>query len=327
MINARQDDRQFRRGVVLGLTMAEILLLLIFVLLLILAARLVDEKAIAATATDTVATLRARLAVAQQQLDGNFDITKEYVRIEEELTAARQDLAETEHRLTEAEKATAEMAEAAALGREIMDEIQAIDPAAGPDALETLISEAKTGRAVIAQAESLNPEATPEEALQDLMRDAAAGRQSQADIASAADAMAQLESCQSTLQNCKGQTAYLNGQLGRAGFGEPPCWVSPEGRIEYIFAARLTDQGIILIDYALPHRAKQQAELPLDGIRFGVPLEAGSFRRAVSDLFAWSVVNECRFVVDFYDETGHDKNHFKTLQHAVEANFFIRERG
>ena len=36
MIGSARDDKQFRRGVVLGLTMAEALLLLIFLLMLML---------------------------------------------------------------------------------------------------------------------------------------------------------------------------------------------------------------------------------------------------------------------------------------------------
>ncbi len=44
MIGSARDDKQFRRGVVLGLTMAEALLLLIFLLMLILGVRLKPRR-------------------------------------------------------------------------------------------------------------------------------------------------------------------------------------------------------------------------------------------------------------------------------------------
>lgn len=171
------------------------------------------------------------------------------------------------------------------------------------------------------------PDATPEEAVEQLQKDAAAGRQT---LAGEKTTIAEFESCQSGLKNCQGQAAYLNEKLeasGSGGFGHPPCWVTPEGRIEYIFAVHLTDAGILLEDYALLHRAKDQAELPLADVSFGAPIDAGSFRRQVSELFGWSVARGCRFVVDLYDETGSDKAHYKLLKGAVEANFFIRPRG
>jgi outer membrane protein OmpA-like peptidoglycan-associated protein len=51
------DEREHRRGLVLGLTMAEVLLLLLFLLLLALAARLVSQAKEIAKAEDTIRTL------------------------------------------------------------------------------------------------------------------------------------------------------------------------------------------------------------------------------------------------------------------------------
>jgi hypothetical protein len=108
MIGANEEDRQYRRGMVLGLTMAEIMLLLIFLLLHILAARLIEERkatqhfaeerdrAVAAKleAEQRLATLQPLLDEMRRSNPKTYDITKEYTKAKQEAAAARKELAE-----------------------------------------------------------------------------------------------------------------------------------------------------------------------------------------------------------------------------------------
>src|SRR4051794_33548908 len=99
MIGAREEDRQYRRGMVLGLTMAEIMLLLIFLLLLILAAKLVfDQKKIEAAETARIAAEK-KLAFLDPILNqfktgdpSTYNILQEWQKKQEEF-------AETERQL------------------------------------------------------------------------------------------------------------------------------------------------------------------------------------------------------------------------------------
>src|SRR4051812_25040938 len=108
MIGASEEDRQYRRGVVLGLTMAEIMLLLIFLLLLILAAKLVEERKFAEAAAQErdlavvekleaekkLASLEPLLEEIRRTNTKDYDITKEYQKVKEEAEEAKKQLAE-----------------------------------------------------------------------------------------------------------------------------------------------------------------------------------------------------------------------------------------
>ncbi len=90
-----RDDHQFRRGVVLGLTFAEVLLLLLFVLMLILASRLFSTRAELQREVTRRSTAEHALSVLKPLLQklgtpaDKFDITKEWVRLQDEAEQAK----------------------------------------------------------------------------------------------------------------------------------------------------------------------------------------------------------------------------------------------
>src|SRR3954466_10977011 len=93
MIGSARDDKQFRRGVVLGLTMAEALLLLIFLLMLILGVRLKTQATHIAELEKQRDEAQSTLVAMQPVLDKlaksqKFDITKDYVRVKQQLADA-----------------------------------------------------------------------------------------------------------------------------------------------------------------------------------------------------------------------------------------------
>lgn len=287
MNDTPRDDRHYRRGVVLGLTMAEILLLLTFLLMLLFAAEMGREKAAFRAVEKERDTAKARVvelepvAKAMASLGSSaFDITKEYIK-------TKQKLAEAEIKLGEAKDAI-ELAEAA-------KEMSAPDNNA-KDAIEAYKQAAKLGAAV-----------------------RAAGGSAESLASSAAI-------CTTELKSCQGQTAYLNRRLNEqiGGFGLPPCWANAEGRVQYIFDTRMTDQGIVLADNKVLGREKDQAALPLSSARFNVALEPAAFAATMMPLRSWSEEHECRFYVRLVDDLAEGgRERYKELRRSVEGSFYI----
>jgi hypothetical protein len=289
VIDAERDDKQFRRGVVLGLTMAEILLLLIFVLMLLLAAKLQASNEREQTnmrERDEARTALVAAEVLVEQLEkaagDKIDIMKDYIRVEQELAEARKKLEDT-----------------------------------------------RDGALLVEEAKRMAPDVTIEQAIQQMVSAARLGDALSKTDADPSKLLESAASCKAELQNCQGQAAYLNDRLNdkTGGRGMPPCWVTEEGKIEYIFDAHLREEGIVLIDNKLPHRAQEQALLPIQGVKFDSPLEVSAFRSSVGPLKQWSEKREpeCRFYVNLFDDTGANaKPRYKALRRGVEDYFYIR---
>lgn len=128
------------------------------------------------------------------------------------------------------------------------------------------------------------------------------------------------------VNNQKGQLKNLQRKIVREGKGEgiPPCWVSPKGKSEYIFKVIVGSDGIKIIDNKLARHAHEQSQLPLSNINYGVELVNKKFLRVTYPLYNWSVKNECRFHVQLYDATkAHEKQVYKYHRKLVESRFYI----
>jgi hypothetical protein len=316
VIGSAKDDRQFRRGVVLGLTMAEALLLLIFLLMLILAIKLKDQSGEIARLEQEKTEAQSTLAAMQPVIDKlskrqKFDITQDYVRVKQQL-----DLANA--RLKDAQLSVDLVQQAAATLPDMKPE----------DAATALINEAAIGRQALDAAQKLAPDLPPEQAVAALLRQAEIGRAVGTESATpdALLASASAAACRSDLRSCKNQTVYLNGRLNSrtGGYGLPPCWVDEGGKIQYIFDASLRDGGIEVEDEATAGREEDQEKLPLDRVRFNQTMSKDEFAQAFQPLFAWSDRHGCRFFVKLYDDmkTG-DRSEYKSLRAAVEGYFRI----
>jgi hypothetical protein len=314
MIGSARDDKQFRRGVVLGLTMAEALLLLIFLLMLILGIRL-------KTQTTAIRELEKQRDAAQSTLvamqpvfdrlskDEKFDITKDYVRMQ-------QQLADANARLKDAELTVGLVQQAASL---------APAEATPEQAVRALLNEAAIGRQALDAAARLSPDLPPEQAVETLVNAAIIG-QSLKDGGTPDALLASAGACKADLQSCKNQTTYLNSKLNAktGGFDLPPCWVDDKGKIQYIFDASLTDAGITIEDRAVAGREADQEKLPLSRARYGEPLGRGEFSAAFSPLLKWSNDHGCRFYVRLYDDMrAGDRAEYKALRGTVEGYFRI----
>jgi len=109
------------------------------------------------------------------------------------------------------------------------------------------------------------------------------------------------------------------------GKGERPCWVKPDGAIDYLYDVVLTSGGIRMREYALPHRLSERTKLPMPAVDFRETLTPSDFLRRTRPLFDRGLAENCRFFVVIFDATGFsEKLLYKGLLKTVEGHFYKR---
>jgi hypothetical protein len=113
------------------------------------------------------------------------------------------------------------------------------------------------------------------------------------------------------------------------GKGERPCWVKPDGSIEYLYDVVLGSDGIRMREYRHEGRVHERSLLPMPKVSPDEVLSIGEFLRRTEPLFRYSEAANCRYFVVVYDDTGPtEKERYKELLRAVEGHFYKRlERG
>jgi hypothetical protein len=392
------QDANYRRGVVLGLTIGEAILLLLFSLLLVLAVPLIQQAeknrelaAELARVRDQRENAEAVLSEAKKRIEqiapgkGIEDVTKEYVLMitrfksmeatlalqeaklaEQRATLAAQDAklvaqqkgATAFQQLVEAMKgkpANALPSDPAALTKEMVAEISTMQQVTGTaesvlgekisganvakaqQALKDLAADAKKADlANLKESELIDRVAKAEAALKERQHDLSNARQELlkkgGELSGAQQELAsnrqELSRTQQELANTKGQLANVMRQVtpGGRGVEAVPCWVSREGKPEYIFDVALTTPGLKIRDRKLPHRREEQAALPLADIPFDSEVSPDRFLLATKRLFEWSRERECRFFVRAFDVTGEtEKAVYKRHLRFLETHFYKYE--
>lgn len=311
MLNSADDDRQYRRGVVLGFTMAEILLLLIFLLMLLLAGKLLEEKKAREVlvserdaAVKEVSQLKPIVEALKQASNQGYDITKDYVRVKQALDAAN----------AQVEKSRQAM--------ELLEEIKKENPKiSDEEASDRLKEQFELGKATQQQLADFDPGNAPDDAFRKLIKQAAIGKEVIKTGKEPEDLLANAAMCSSQLQSCKGQVSNLSRSLGGT---LPSCWIDESGKSQYIFDARLQSDGIYLSDNKVPGHEADQAALPISDLRFGSPYEGGAIISDGAKLLAWSNAHGCRFYIRVYDRTGvSEKDRYKELMDGVGKVFYL----
>lgn len=114
-------------------------------------------------------------------------------------------------------------------------------------------------------------------------------------------------------------------ESGGKGAVLPPCYADSDGRRIFLYKATLLDDGIVLTDIASDEwRARRQRdfdELPTTG----VVLSPRKFLAETSQFIGYGKRQDCRFFVDAYDETGSDKRNFQAMEKVLETNFYKKK--
>ncbi len=287
------DPVGYRRGLVLGLTLAETLLLVLFILLLVYAA-LGQQR------DKTMKEQEAQIASLNLRIDSGVD------RLARELTLSGiasnpDELSRKLNRLTD------EMARNAQLQKDLTT-YQRLVPTA---------SEAKQ------LADAFEVQQSPETPLQILDRHLS--RTTTVPPVANTDAPKTLAEALAALDRMAGQLDYYERQQLTAGNGlsYPPCW-QRDGRIVYTYDALLLDDGLRL------SVTDDRTGLDVAGLRangaeppLGQTITRQTFLAQTKGLHAWSVSQGCRFYARIIDGTSAgNKSGYIQARRAVEDRFY-----
>ncbi len=283
-----EQDGSYRRGLVLGLTMAEIAILIIFILLLALGFVLEKEherrRAIETNLRDAntkISNLSEQISVLSSLSKGR-DI-EEFVR---ELIAAREsarELKSIKSELTEA--------------KELVSEYEEVLEGASPKEVAEALEEAITIKSILEQFGDKHAEQILKE---------------YADL--------QIEK-----NRLDGQLANAQKKMESMGKGNemPSCWATADGTVEYIYEVAVTSGGMTVRETILAHRKVDRGSLPVSMISLGQEVSETKFKTMVRPLYNWSVDKRCRFYVKVYDLTGPTvKELYKQRLKTVVGNFY-----
>lgn len=271
-----EQQTAYRRGLVLGLTMAEVGLLIIFVLLLVIA---LDQW---------------RRSRAMQ---GRTMVKMERLRVLEQSDAL---VAELRQALSLSDDARAE---------EIRTLVRTLRETAAIPEGQTALQEV---RAALVEMRRIREQITKD--------------------GGGAEALGtQVERQSYRIANQEGQLRRYEAKLLQEGLGkgERPCWVNPNGEIEYLYDVVLTSSGIRMREYRYPQRGSERSLLPMPESDPSEILSAGQFLERTQALYDHSLAANCRFFVVIYDSTGPtEKELYKQLLLTVEGHFYKRlDRG
>lgn len=317
-----RQQAQYRRGLVLGFTVAETMLLILFALMLALGFVLMKRDRELKTLTGAISQLREKEQLLATKVEvfqamAQNKPTDEFFR---ELVRARALQASLQARaaqLAEREKAAAKL-------ESVIDAVRG-----APDARRRVVEFAALGAKVQGEIDRLSPQAAKGDAFA-LVPQAVALAQ-----ASLAAGQSQGEARQRLLDAEKGarENATLKGQIvtlhrdltsiGRGG-DFPPCWVTAGGEIQFLLRVTLNGgDSLSVADITPPARLDDRRALPLSGALFAGPVSRGQFLAQTQGVYDQSRAKNCRYYVVIADRTGAtQKELFKTLLFTVEAHFY-----
>jgi hypothetical protein len=301
------NEGEHRRGLVLGLTLAEILLLLLFLLLLALGVRVHNLVHTNAELHGAIADLEPLFAEIRTQ--GWF--SSESVEVLVKRLAHMQQLERQVSALTErnAELET-RLAGLQALGFDTTEKLKALEP-------------------IIRAASQINPEDPPSVLRRGMAMVKTVGMDIEPDRLKSLSEMASKgetrdkKIAELTAEGDRFRRERDNLMRRGNGLTYPSCWTGADGRTEYIFDVTIRDTGMTVRDIAPSNRATDPALKYIDPFPRNREIDDRLFLSATTKLFNWSKEQNCRFYSVIRDGTGAtSKERYKYLRTVVENHFY-----
>lgn len=328
--NIENQDRFYRRGLVLGLTMAEIMVLTLFALLLALAAAMAKKDAIIKDYSQLRETFAAIVAGDKSGMTAT-DVLKAIQRQKTEIA----DLHAEVDRLRDYEQK-------AKLAEDVFQELRrgGIDKPDTPEGIRSLGDKLKIAREAMNTAKAAGANLSEGDVadrlrLANTVMEAAKTRDgAKPDPQRITELIKGAQDADRRYRDLLGQNKNLEGQLNSLTAGKggqlPPCWASADtGKAEYIFDVTINSTGLIVSSNAakpeMQYRAAQYAELPISMIQFDKELSESEFRQETDAIRRWGDGQEqqCRFFVRLIDATKPDeKATFKRLMLTTGEGFY-----
>jgi hypothetical protein len=327
MIGPAQQDASYRRGLVLGLTMAEIAILIIFCLLLLLGTLLLAERDRTRIAEEKARHTGEQFAVLQEKFEklsnaigakeNIQDLFRELVLIREEAAA----LANEVGKLKEAQLVDQQIigllqgeVSAAEKYRDTINtlsdaldiKISGDDGSSSQKLVEAIVGKFEEADQLINAAEAAGLDAADSDELPKI-------------ISSSLETRAENS-------NLRGQIEQLRSKLDAVGKGTemPSCLTQESGKTEYLFDVNLFAGGFSVYDRTLSENLEiLKMKLPLDMITLGQRVSAERFLDETRPVFDWSKEQQCRFFVRLFDRTGPtEKGIYKRMMRILEMHFY-----
>ena len=286
---ASADNQSYRRGQALGFTVAELFTLLLFLLLLILAAVEQHEKT-------KDGAIRKKWDQVQNELEDAKKKTaalaekdrrlREYFGVANDFGDDFKDLVPSKKGLSDRQKQQA---------------LEEKEKAKAADEINGLLNGSASFNKNNAERESgYDPKSLP----------------------------GKVKSCIDEKQRLQGQVANVEKRYGGGGTVFPPCWVTTNAGTEFVFDVDLLsnpDGGRLVIhDNKVPGHDDERARI-FGEVQFNQPLTDSDFLSETRQFYDFGTKQhpECRFFVRVNDGTGpQDKSTFKELLLTVEQNFY-----
>jgi hypothetical protein len=338
---AEREERSYRRGLILGLTMAEVMILVLFSLLLIWMFG-VRDRIHQQTETKAQKAELERVIAENKELKFKAAELAELKRVYAEKLGSSNRIEDLFRELTLAKQQLSEMQEQAkgldnvrqmltSLGYPFRDDRTATESAreirnklAIAAAVEKYAKE-HPRKSNTSETEIVATLGTLSEIQSQL---SAVGKDPKLVATECTNALAQRTECATSLNNLKGRLAYAEQKLTSSSRGteKPACWADQAGKPEYIFDVTLRSRSLVIRDNALPNRRSEEAKLPIQQIRFDADLTQDEFRAQTRQLFQWSEKEQCRFFVRIVDQTAtHEKDIYKRQLRMVGEHFYYFE--
>lgn len=305
------DEREQRRGLILGLTLAEILLLLLFLLLLALASQLQHWQSLAKAAETRFEVLSRSLDQLKPLQEALMSGGASGITSVEQLIQRFQMLTELERQLSAQKQENAKLLEQSSL-------VRSLD--LSEDKLRALAATMRRA----AEVDPSDPPATLNRAVEILARLGKSTEPEQVRPLSEMLSQSDLSSKVSSLEasNEKLRREKDNLMIGGKGLSYPSCWINSAGQTEFIFDVTFLDSGVRVSD-ATPSRAQDPSWAMVSSFPRNSEISERSFLAATGKLASWSREQKCRFYTRNIDGTSAtNKDRYKLLQRQVEQNFY-----
>ncbi len=327
-----QQGNTLPHGLVLGLTMAETVILIIFVLLLALTALLAREANRRQTLEEDLERFgEIRQVLLQRGLDAEELLVAVRASVSDRHAADnwRELVRNLEDRIPDLSPPTImSHLDSAQQMNKLLDE-GGLETT--PENVSTLADIVRASRNAGVTVDQMRTAISSHEALVDALGSSGSEVSSARIIELVDDAKrwrAQASENRSdlaaALDRANARIAELEGQVGGSGTDHPSCWYDADNSVAYLFDVALTDDGFVLrAANVLPEHRNEFASLPLDGVVTGRTLTASQFVVQTRPLFQWSVGHDCRFFVRAFDLTATDqKELYKRRMRTLESHFY-----
>jgi len=344
-----------RRGLLLGLTLSEIMMIILFALLLLFGAvfteqdedrrriaeleNLLVKGETALAAVDPMRDLLNQVGIYQNQIDEVLRemelvdrLRQEIKKLKDQLSAlAPVDKPDAKQKLKELTEELRNKEAELAVAQEALDQLQ-----------REMAQQADKRKGVVKLANSMvDAGITPEQA-KEMDKSVSALKTVMDDLRQRMDKSgvdpAKVETIMELAgkewankamdnKNLAEQTKYWKAKwetdVGNGKKGVTPCWAT-NGVVDFIYDVALTDDGMRIRLNEVPQWAEDYNRLPVQNIRFDEVISQGDFVTLTRPLFDYSTLKECRFFVRLYDETSiNAKLIYQQRRRAVEGHFFI----